>query len=197
MSRERQYYRAFLRLADMSRTAVKKEIRNLDAEQLRELILDLYDFRLPPKEYFSFFLKPDADELLKKYKKAVAAELSRGSYKRVRTRATVLNKLIKNFDSYKAGLDYNIELKMYTFRVLLRLERYMFIPEPLRKYIPKLFESIIREADLNLSADRTIMEINRLISSEENISAGMKSTLSEVMAGLNNPTSASGKAGRN
>ncbi len=49
-----QHNRAFSRYIDMSKTALKKEINNLNAAQLREMLLDMYDFRLTPKEYFSF-----------------------------------------------------------------------------------------------------------------------------------------------
>ncbi len=179
-----QHNRAFSRYIDMSKTALKKEINNLNAAQLREMLLDMYDFRLTPKEYFSFFVNPDAETLFGKYKKAILTELQRGSYNNVRARITVINRLIRNFDSYKAGLDYNIKLKMYALRCILLIQRRCNVPHTLENGACRLLAAIIREADLNLSADTVMQEINRMMDSDDFGTSGMKRMLSEYMASI-------------
>lgn len=168
----------------MSRTALKKELHNLTAEQLRELLADMYDFRLPPKEYFAFYLNPDADALLEKHRKAIDAELRRRSYRGSKTRISVINNIIKNFDSYKAGLDYNQELKLYTLRRLMQLERYSHVPAPVIPGICRLVEAIVKEADLNLSADKAIATLNKLLAEPEYGTPALKEQIADTLRNM-------------
>ena len=49
----------------------------MDADQLRELILDVYSARKEAKEYFEFFLDPDVDKLRDKLWTVIEKELNR------------------------------------------------------------------------------------------------------------------------
>ncbi len=168
----------------MSRTALKKELRNLNAEQLRELLEDMYDFRLTPKEYFSFYLNPDAEALLERHRKAIDTELRRRSYRGSKARISVINNIVKNFDSYKAGLDYNQELKFYTLRRLMQLERYTHVPAPVAPGICRLVAAIIKEADLNLSADKAMATINALLSGPEYGTPALKEQIADTLRAM-------------
>ena len=60
----------------MSKTTLKRELVNMDKEQLIELILEVYAARKDAKEYFEFFLNPDVGKLLDKYELAVSKNLT-------------------------------------------------------------------------------------------------------------------------
>ena len=51
----------------MSKALLKKELEKMSASQLRHLILETYEARKEFKEYFEFFLNPDAGKLREKY----------------------------------------------------------------------------------------------------------------------------------
>lgn len=56
----------------MSRPKLKKYLQELGEEQLRELILDLYDSRKEAKEYLDFFMNPDVKDTVEKYRKMLS-----------------------------------------------------------------------------------------------------------------------------
>ena len=48
--------------ADMSKTALKKVLAGMTAQQLTELITDLYEARSEAKEYLDFYINPDIED---------------------------------------------------------------------------------------------------------------------------------------
>lgn len=50
----------------MSKALLKKELAHLDRDQLVEVILNAYSSSKEAKDYFEFFLNPDAEALLEK-----------------------------------------------------------------------------------------------------------------------------------
>ncbi|HKK75105.1 MAG TPA: DUF6155 family protein [Saprospiraceae bacterium] len=50
---------------------VKSELKKLDKEQLIKHIAELYKKYQPVKEYFDFYVEPDEEKLLEKYKQKV------------------------------------------------------------------------------------------------------------------------------
>ncbi len=50
----------------MSKATLKKELKNFDADQLREILLDLYSARKESKEYPDFFVDHDIDAMIEK-----------------------------------------------------------------------------------------------------------------------------------
>ena len=58
----------------MSKLRLTKEIKQLERHQLEQMILDAYAARKEIKEYFDFFLNPDVDKLIEKYKVAASKE---------------------------------------------------------------------------------------------------------------------------
>ncbi len=55
----------------MSKASLKKIIKDLEKESLAQIILELYDARPEAKEYLEFWLNPDADAELQKYRKKI------------------------------------------------------------------------------------------------------------------------------
>lgn len=55
----------------MSKASLKKVIKDLEKDSLAQIILELYDARPEAKEYLEFWLNPDADAELQKYRKRI------------------------------------------------------------------------------------------------------------------------------
>ncbi len=55
----------------MGLTDIKKELKNLDKDNLIDLVLDLYKKNKSVKEFFDFYVNPNEKELLAKYKDKV------------------------------------------------------------------------------------------------------------------------------
>lgn len=52
----------------MSKAALKKVLKDMDASQLREVICELYEVRPEAKEYLEFWINPDLPKESEKYK---------------------------------------------------------------------------------------------------------------------------------
>lgn len=80
----------------MSSVKLKKELEKLTKEQLIEQVLDLYKKYKPVKEYYDFYLDPNEEKQLEKYKKIITNEFypNRGEPK---MRFSVAKKAISDF----------------------------------------------------------------------------------------------------
>lgn len=87
----------------MSKSTLKKLLAQMTAEQMAEMILELYDARAEAKDYLDFYTNPDIESRLEKARVAIAREASRQSRGRNRARVTRLRKLIKDITSLNPG----------------------------------------------------------------------------------------------
>ena len=55
----------------MSKAGLKKALKEIDRDGLAEIICELYDARPEAKEYLEFWINPDADKELDKYKQKI------------------------------------------------------------------------------------------------------------------------------
>jgi hypothetical protein len=82
----------------MSKLALKKHLQSLTNEQMIETILELYEIIKPVKEYFEFFLNPNEQEMLEKYKAIIVNEFyPKGKYAQPKMRFSVAKKAIADF----------------------------------------------------------------------------------------------------
>lgn len=90
----------------------------MTAEQISELVLDLYAARPEAKAYLDFFVTPDIEKKLDKARCDVSKELMRNSRGRNRTRSTKLRRLIKDISSLNPGTEPVAELMTYTVEMM-------------------------------------------------------------------------------
>lgn len=102
----------------MSKTSLRRELERLDAAELRQLVIDIYESRREAKEYLDFFVNPDVDKMLGKYTAVVDKEFDRVMRRRVKPRMTRLRKAVKDFSSLDPGAEYVAELMCHTFQKL-------------------------------------------------------------------------------
>ncbi len=82
----------------------------MTAEQISEMVLDLYAARPEAKEYLDFFVAPDIDKRLDKARSAIRKELGRNSRGRNKSRSTKVRRYIKDISSLNPGAEAVAEI---------------------------------------------------------------------------------------
>lgn len=148
----------------MSKTKLSKELNLLNKEQLIQLILDAYSARKETKEYLEFFLNPDINSLLDKYKLAIHKELKRvkrGHY--CKARISFIKKQIKNFSSFQPGYQAEIELLLDTIKFSLECQSNSYFSDTLISGIGSLVTTLLDIANANLIADSVLSQLRTLL----------------------------------
>lgn len=98
----------------MSKAALKKTLRQMEAESLVEVICELYDARPEAKEYLEYWLNPDADKALSEAKQKVEKMFfySTGKNRKEPT-ATALKRLVKDFSAMVFDSEKTADLLLY------------------------------------------------------------------------------------
>ena len=92
----------YFQLSLMSKTQLKKHLLSLTKEQLVEQVLDLYESYKPVKEFYSFYMNPNENELFEKHKAVIVNEFyPKGKFNEPRTRFVVAKKAITEFSTLK------------------------------------------------------------------------------------------------
>ena len=116
----------------MSKAALKKELKSFTPEQLTEVILNVYDSSKEAKAYLEFFLNPDPDAFLKEKFEAILKELKRTKRGGVsKGRISVIRQMIKQGMAYGLTPDYIDKLMMGAISLLVSAERYIYYPASL------------------------------------------------------------------
>ena len=104
----------------MGKAQLKKEIQALSREELEHLVLEAYEARKEIKQYFDFFLDPDAAKLSEKYKTAIDKELKRGKRGHSRARTSIIKRALKDFSSFQPGFEYELDLMFHTIAMAMQ-----------------------------------------------------------------------------
>lgn len=116
----------------MSKTELKKELKGFSAEQLSEIILNIYGVSKEAKAYLEFFINPDPEAFLKEKFEAIFKEL-----KRVRRgtlskgRISVIRGFIRQGQAYGLTPEYIDKLMMGSISLLVSTEVYLYYPASL------------------------------------------------------------------
>ncbi len=131
----------------MSKAQLKKELAHLDRDQLVEVILNAYSSSKEAKEYFEFFISPDAEALLNKKIDIIAKELSRSKRGYSKARISVIRATIKDFAAYGVGDEYVYNLIYNAIRMIVGMERYYYYTDAMNKGVISLTADFIDLAD--------------------------------------------------
>lgn len=137
----------------MSKTALRKELELMSAEQLRRVILDAYDARKETREYFEFFLNPDVTRLMDKQRALIAKELSRVKWGRSRARVTVIKKALRDFTSLNPGPEAVLDMIFGAIEEIGLADRFVTLTPSLERLTTALAAEYIACADRFLMAD--------------------------------------------
>lgn len=132
----------------MSKAQLKKELMNMTAEQISELLLDLYSARPEAKEYLDFFLSPDIDKKLEKAKVNIEKELLRNSRRGYyRPRMTRIKRFIRDIQSFNPGAEHVIDVSMFTIRRITAIGSDHWIKDATQRGAARLLNDTVKIAD--------------------------------------------------
>lgn len=134
----------------MSKAKLKKELITFTREELVEVILNTYDSSKDAKEYFEFFINPDADKLLETKTGIIAREISRvrrGGYSKFRI--SFIRSEIKKFAGFGVSAEYVMKLMSNTISMLTGQYRYYHYSETQTNGLLKLVADYMAYADRN------------------------------------------------
>lgn len=103
----------------MSKTTLKKQINELNKEQLIEVILELYDAKKEAREYLEYYVNPDENKMFDKYHSIILKEFfpTKG---RAKGRTSVCKKAIKDFLVLHPSPKLIAELKFSFVEIIMR-----------------------------------------------------------------------------
>jgi len=147
----------------MSKKQLEKELEKFSAPQLREIILNAYSANDVFKKYFEFFIKPDADKLLEKYKQLVHKEFNRTKWGSSKARITFLRRYVKDFSGFDPGAEYVVSLMTYILIEGLVSETFLNYSNTLRNGILGIALDMVKYGDMYQCADRVMSNIRNLL----------------------------------
>lgn len=103
----------------MSKTTLKKAIKEFTPEQLRGLILDVYTKYKDAKEYLDFFAEPDIDKIYEKYSAAIFKEADRVYHRQPAPRLQRIKSALKKFILLEPGYESVAQLMVETSERLI------------------------------------------------------------------------------
>lgn len=150
----------------MSKSALRKELALLTREQLIEVIIDAYEARKEVKEYFDFFINPDVDKLITKFREDLKREFRRTKWGLSKARISKIKANLKIIAGYKLDPKVNIDIMIDTLTIALVTERYYRIPESIERFMSTLTTEILNYSDRTLTIDYALMKLDTLFSSD-------------------------------
>ncbi len=98
----------------MSKAGLKKQLANMTADQLRELVLELYDIRKEAKEYLDYWANPDPRKAVEKAEKEVRRVFYTSlTTPRRRPALSDLNTIVRHFMTLALDRDLTAEFLLY------------------------------------------------------------------------------------
>lgn len=131
----------------MSKAALRKELRLMDAEQLSTLLLNLYDASKEAKYYLDFYVNPDVDKYMDNARKAVVKEATRRQSHRLKVRYTKLREIIGTLASLDPGDEYVLELMTFAVERVLEEATGRYIPASTVNGSIRLMRETVAKAD--------------------------------------------------
>ncbi len=104
----------------MSKASLKKVLKGMEADQLRDIIVELYENRPEAKDYLDYWADPNPEKVIEEYKKNIF-KLFFMSEGRPRKSPDFkeLKKLIKYFMTLYLSPEQNIDIKLYSVEIYL------------------------------------------------------------------------------
>lgn len=121
----------------------------MTAEQIAEMVLDLYAARPEAKEYLDFFVSPDIDKKLDKARSAIKKEISRTSRGRNRARSTKVRRLIKDVASLNPGAEYVAEIMTFALETMCETSKTQIIKTTTQNGFARLLHETLLFIDSN------------------------------------------------
>lgn len=126
----------------------------MSAEQISEMVLDLYGARSEAREYLDFFVSPDIEKKLDKSRSLIKKEMSRNSKGRNKSRSTRIRRFIKDISSLNPGTEPVAEIMTFAVEAFCEVGSDQIIKTSVQNgYARLLHDTIIYINDAGLVGD--------------------------------------------
>lgn len=126
----------------------------MSAEQISEMVLDLYAARSEAREYLDFFVSPDIEKKLEKSRSLIKKEMSRNSKGRNKSRSTRIRRFIKDISSLNPGTEPVAEIMTFAVEAFCEVGSDQIIKTSVQNgYARLLHDTIIYINDAGLVGD--------------------------------------------
>lgn len=134
---------------EMSKSALKKYLRELKKKDLELQILDLYERFPQVKTYYNFVFNPKEDKLIGEAKAKIANEYFPLKRKRARARRSVAQKFIKQYITL--GMDPHLlaDLMLFNIETAQRYSARNRVNEAFYKSMLRSFREAVHHISLN------------------------------------------------
>ena len=165
----------------MSKTTLKKLLKELDRDQLAEVLLELYDARKDAREYLEYFVSPNENAMLEKYKAVILKEFfpAKG---RARTRTSVCKKAIKEFTTLHPSPRLIADLKMHLVECIARyaVATRSWVKESVENTWRQTFDDALNYMYANDLLDESMERITKVLSTAKGLRGPLRHVLPEV-----------------
>lgn len=151
----------------MSKTSLRKFIKDFSDQQLQSLIMDVYSHSKDAKEYLDFLAEPDVAKKTEEYRKILQKEATRYTKRAFRPRMSRLRATLKRFRSLEPGDDAVAELMVDTLLALIGNGTQTWLPDALYVHIDKYMAEVLaylKERDMMQDYVPRIIKMRRYIS---------------------------------
>lgn len=156
----------------MSKATLSKELAQMDAPQLRELILTAYSKRKDFKEYLEYFLNPDPALKFEKSLTAAEKEINRFRQGHLsKARVSVLNKIVKDFESYEPGEDMVMQLRWGIILLMMSVSFKCYMSATQARGTAKMIRSLLEMADKENVYSEWAGKVDKLLSPENRLAS--------------------------
>ncbi|MCM1077687.1 MAG: perilipin family protein [Bacteroides sp.] len=127
----------------MSKTTLRKAIKDFEAPELRELLFDVYVKSKEARELLDFFAEPDIKKKTEEYRTQLTKEAARYTRHAYHPRMTKIRSILKRFRSLEPGPEAIAELMVHSILVLMEIGRTNWLSDSTYGGIEKLFGETI------------------------------------------------------
>lgn len=131
----------------MSKSQLKKEIKQFTATQLRELLLDIYDSKMTAKEYLDYFINPDEDKLIDKTAETLQKEVCRTKRYSAKFRISRIKEALEKLRILQVDTGKRLDLAVTVLHWLGQLSCNYNFTEAQGKSIKKYLADLVTECD--------------------------------------------------
>lgn len=97
----------------MSKAKLKKYLATLTKEQVIEVMLEMYDARKEAKDYLEFYLSPNCETELEKYKKTIKREFFPARGIAMNPSLSKCKKIVSDFQKLNANPSHTADLMLF------------------------------------------------------------------------------------
>ncbi len=159
----------------------------MSKEQIIEVVLDIYSSRKDAKEYFDFFLNPDVEKLLDRYRNLAVKEFSRNKRRWSKARITVIKRMVREFISFNVDSTAVVTLMTFIMKLAMETTWVYHTTATFQRSMLQFLESSIDYADKNIVWSLFVTQMDQLTAVRGKCSGefhgSVKQTLKNFSAG--------------